>query len=663
MLIAAISAAKHGFDVCPTAPGKKHGPAGWPELANHNQKKVAAMFSGFGKNVEGVMAATGKRSNVVVLDLDTYKPNSTSKIELERRYDVKLPPAPTARTPHGGTQEFYRYPADGLPLPTLHGVLASCVDLQSDGALVLIPPSPGREWLPGKSLDDLDPPPLPAKLIAAAREIKAAPTEHASGPVLDTGAMTEREAWFEDHIAAKFTHITGRTHDENFTIKIAGQCPAHDDHNPSGWAGLRPDGSIHIGCSSGCEFTDLLNAFHVSSESLNAPITAKEKARLEADTLREFAKADSKAAKSIKAAKSAKAVKSTTAARDDGFMSAAEMLVRKFPPERWLVDGMLLYDGFSMLSGQPKLGKSTDARNLALCTARGIPFLGRRTEQVRTLYCGFEENPAVMTDHFKAMGARGDDLLFARAGLVPADDRIKWIEQKIIEFKPKMVILDPLSRVIRVEDWSAYGGMTAALEPFILMGQKYHCHVCIVHHESKGRLGESSGNKVLGSTALYGSVETLISVSASRGYFSIESSQRTGVNLPPTAIHFDKTTGIITALGGLREVTTQDVLAQLHEFLAKHGGDCGLGVKAIVKGIGARRGLVLDALRRGVKTGFLIAVGTGKRGSSRTYRAKILSESSAALNGNGKGPSDGYLDGLTQTAMVAASKKGDEVQQ
>jgi len=505
------------------------------------------------------------------------------------------------------------------------------------------------QWRRGHSPRDVRIASAPKWLLDSLRkQNEAREAAPASGPVLDTVALDERGQWFETKIVSKFTRVTGRTHDANFITKVMGLCPAHDDHNPSGWAGLRPDGSIHLGCSSGCEFTDLLNAFGVTSEALAVPITTKEKLRLEADTLREFAKADAKAKK---------VVKSTKAARDDGFMSVAEMLVRKYPPEKWMVDGMLLYDGFSMLAGQPKFGKSTDARNLALCTARGIPFLGRRTDQVRTLYLGFEENPAVMTDHFKAMGARGDDLLFARAGLIPADNRIEWIEEKIIEFNPKMVILDPLSQVIRVEDWSAYGGMTAALEPFILMGQKYHCHVCIVHHESKGRLGESSGNKVLGSTALYGSVETLISVSASRGYFSIESSQRTGTNLPPTALAFDKATGIVSVLGNLREVTTQDVLAQLHEFLAKHGGSSGLSAHALIKGIGARRGLVLDALRRGVKTGFLIAVGTGKRGSSRTYRAKILSASSAALNGNGRGPGDGYLGGLTQTAMVAANEK------
>jgi len=47
----------------------------------------------------------------------------------------------------------------------------------------------------------------------------------------------------------------------------------------------------------------------------------------------------------------------------------------------WLVDGLLPAGGISALAARPKVGKSTLARELAVCVARGEPLLGRATTQ------------------------------------------------------------------------------------------------------------------------------------------------------------------------------------------------------------------------------------------------------------------------------------------
>ena len=46
----------------------------------------------------------------------------------------------------------------------------------------------------------------------------------------------------------------------------------------------------------------------------------------------------------------------------------------------WLVDGLIPEGGFALLSGRPKVGKSTLARYLSLAAARGQPWLGRDTD-------------------------------------------------------------------------------------------------------------------------------------------------------------------------------------------------------------------------------------------------------------------------------------------
>ena len=46
----------------------------------------------------------------------------------------------------------------------------------------------------------------------------------------------------------------------------------------------------------------------------------------------------------------------------------------------WVVDGLIPEGGFALLSGRPKVGKSTLARYLSLAAARGQPWLGRDTD-------------------------------------------------------------------------------------------------------------------------------------------------------------------------------------------------------------------------------------------------------------------------------------------
>src|SRR3990167_1403824 len=49
---------------------------------------------------------TGKISNIMVLDLDSYKPNYDRELEKS----LQIPPTPTSQTASGGKQCFFRLP-------------------------------------------------------------------------------------------------------------------------------------------------------------------------------------------------------------------------------------------------------------------------------------------------------------------------------------------------------------------------------------------------------------------------------------------------------------------------------------------------------------------------------------------------------------------------
>ena len=74
------------------------------------------------------------------------------------------------------------------------------------------------------------------------------------------------------------------------------------------------------------------------------------------------------------------------------FLSIKELLHLPPDPTRWLWDQTLPAAGASVLVSKPKIGKSTFAANLALAIARGLPFLGRNTQQSPVAYLSLDES-------------------------------------------------------------------------------------------------------------------------------------------------------------------------------------------------------------------------------------------------------------------------------
>lgn len=89
-------------------------------------------------------------------------------------------------------------------------------------------------------------------------------------------------------------------------------------------------------------------------------------------------------------------------------VSAEDLLAKDFPEPRWIVAGLIL-EGFFLLAGRPKIGKSWLALLLAVCKAGGLEFLGRApTPQGGVLYLALEDSPRRVKGRLLAIGlARG----------------------------------------------------------------------------------------------------------------------------------------------------------------------------------------------------------------------------------------------------------------
>ncbi|MBA3726608.1 MAG: AAA family ATPase [Armatimonadetes bacterium] len=235
-----------------------------------------------------------------------------------------------------------------------------------------------------------------------------------------------------------------------------------------------------------------------------------------------------------------------------------ELLSLPEEAEEWLVDGLLLSSGVSMVAAKPKVGKSTLARYLALCVARGDAFLGRETVAGKVFYIALEEKLSQVMDHFRRMGAtEEDENLFIHAGSAP--DSLDELRHLLINDSWALVVIDPLVRLVRIKDMSAYAEVSNALDPLIDAARTSGAHILSVHH--MGKRGEENGDGVLGSTALFGSVDTLINLFKRAGGMRVASTlQRAGTDLPETVLSMDEATGRIS-MGGEVELVRRDEAA------------------------------------------------------------------------------------------------------
>jgi hypothetical protein len=281
---------------------------------------------------------------------------------------------------------------------------------------------------------------------------------------------------------------------------------------------------------------------------------------------------------------------------------------------QWLMEGRLPLEGWSLLAGKPKAGKTTMARCLALKVARGESFLGCAIEQGPVIYIALEEKRAEVRRHFRVMGATGDEEIYIYAATAPSE-ALERLQSSIHRIKPMLVIIDPLFRWIDVRDGNDYATMTKALEPLLALARGFKAHVLCVHHLGKGdRVG---GDAILGSTAIFGAVDTVWLLKRFERCRTLSSIQRYGDDLEETVLCFDKRTETIT-LGETKErEEVNEMKKAVADFLEKQ--DSPASEPEIKSGVEGNNRHKQTALRELVNEGTVTRQGKGARGDPFTY--------------------------------------------
>lgn len=210
------------------------------------------------------------------------------------------------------------------------------------------------------------------------------------------------------------------------------------------------------------------------------------------------------------------------------------------PPEiDWLVDDMLARKAFSIISADPKAGKSTIVRQLIKAVLHGDRFFGREVQRGKVLYFALEEQPEMLRKQFGILGINNNDPITTHVGSLQLANPTSHVLGLVEELEPDLVVIDTLHLFTHIKDMNNYAECNEAMKHIRDMARSTNAHFIFVHHSNKG--DSFGGRSMLGSQALFGSADTIITVNLLRNSTDrfLTTQQRGGTPFTSVKLKFD----------------------------------------------------------------------------------------------------------------------------
>jgi 5S rRNA maturation endonuclease (ribonuclease M5) len=179
-------------------------------------------------------------------------------------------------------------------------------------------------------------------------------------------------------------------------------------------------------------------------------------------------------------------------------------------PTDFIIEGLLRTGGTTILVGEPKLGKSQMALDIALAVARGEQFIGLGTKKGRVIYYALEDGEDIIRDRVRARGLTGteEDLYICPTPPV-VEDSTELLEEHIDLFQPNLIIIDTL-RAMSVSAGKSENEASFADSIYRIakLARERGIGAIIVHHTVKA----TSGNPIAdarGTSAIAGAVDVV----------------------------------------------------------------------------------------------------------------------------------------------------------
>jgi hypothetical protein len=244
-------------------------------------------------------------------------------------------------------------------------------------------------------------------------------------------------------------------------------------------------------------------------------------------------------------------------------ITAAELDAKHFEPINWIVPDILA-EGFSLLAGRVKLGKSWMAMDWAAGVAYGAFTMGKiACEGGDVLHLALEDNERRLQRRLKMLlgdTPKPERLEFNcrwprldEGGLEEIEAWIETVEQ------PRLIVIDVLKMIRRAPRNSegAYDYDYASVEPLRELAGKHRLAVVGIHHLNKRYEGDDPFDLVSGSNGLAACADATLILNRDSNGCTLYGRGRDTEEFEK-AVKFNPTTGEWTILGDADEVRRSD---------------------------------------------------------------------------------------------------------
>ncbi len=289
-----------------------------------------------------------------------------------------------------------------------------------------------------------------------------------------------------------------------------------------------------------------------------------------------------------------------------GTIKATELVAKTFMPIKWVVQPYLP-EGLAILAGRPKIGKSWLALGIAIAVAQGGIALGSvRVQAGDVLALCLEDNERRLQRRLKALlqGSPCPDRLdlvtqWRRLHEGGLDDLRLWRDH---HQEARLIVIDTLAKVRtpRGRDRDLYESDYERMIGLKALADEYGVAILVSHHLRKAT-ADDPVDEVSGSTGLTGAVDTVLILKRDRAQAdAVLFATGRDIDETETALHFDKATGLWTALGNAEDYRRSQERNEIIKLLAANDP---MTPKDVAEALGKNNSTVRALLRKMVMAG------------------------------------------------------------
>ena len=200
--------------------------------------------------------------------------------------------------------------------------------------------------------------------------------------------------------------------------------------------------------------------------------------------------------------------------------------------DKYIVDNIIARKSITLIVASPKKGKTALGLNLGICINEGIDFLEKKVRKTNVVYYCNELFGKLIQERIKRLDIPCSNTMKFYEGTSYVDfGEFERIIKSDVELGYEVFVVDTFSKIKYDRKYNAndYNDTYEVMAKYYELIEKYGCTFIMMYHTKKDSSIKSVSEKVIGSQALSGSVDTIIAINKSSEFdteFSLDVTSR-----------------------------------------------------------------------------------------------------------------------------------------